>query len=238
MSSQTYLIAHRGASVIETENTIAAVEKAIEHKADAIELDVRGKDDDLIVFHDATVDRLMIGKGALADHTLDSLRSLRFKSGEGRIPLLSEVLEVAKDRTSLILELKEYGLIPRLKGLLRTLGSWAREEITVSSFLHSEIEEARRELPHVNIGALFYGVPAGLEASIEKVKPQSVHIDFSSITESVVGRVHAMTLPLYTYTANDDRAFRRVTELGIDGIFTDDIGAARRHFRPALTEGR
>jgi len=84
------VIAHRGASGYEPENTLAAFGKAIELKSDMIELDVRlSKDAEVIVFHDMTLARRTKKKGYVSKKTLEQLKAYDIGKGE-RIPTLKE----------------------------------------------------------------------------------------------------------------------------------------------------
>ena len=84
----TWVIAHRGASVEEKENTLPAFERAIELGADYVELDVQASSDGgLVVFHDLRLDRLTPARGTLRTRPLAELRALE-------IPTLEEVLEL------------------------------------------------------------------------------------------------------------------------------------------------
>src|SRR5512136_2618397 len=73
--SQPLVIAHRGSSATGPENTLAAFQLAAEQEADAIELDVDlTRDGQVIVMHDATIDRTTDGHGHVTDLTLDEIR--------------------------------------------------------------------------------------------------------------------------------------------------------------------
>src|SRR3712207_5048900 len=110
----TKIMAHRGAAAYAPENTIAAFTKAIEMKADAIELDIHlSKDDHIVVIHDEKVDRTTNGKGLVMEFTLEELKRLdagswfnkEFKNE--KIPTLREVLElVAYKNIDLNIEIK------------------------------------------------------------------------------------------------------------------------------------
>ena len=74
---QPIIFAHRGASAHAPENTLAAFELALEQGADGIELDVKlSADGQVIVIHDATVDRTTDGMGPVSELTLGELRGL------------------------------------------------------------------------------------------------------------------------------------------------------------------
>lgn len=77
MLRKPLIIAHRGASGTAPENTFAAFQKAVDLRADMIELDVHlTRDKQLIVMHDSTVDRTTDGKGKIADLTLGEIKML------------------------------------------------------------------------------------------------------------------------------------------------------------------
>ncbi len=75
--SQAAVIAHRGASGHAPEQTMPALEKAIEMNADWLELDIQmTSDGELVAFHDDEIDRTTDGEGEIGDHTLEELKEL------------------------------------------------------------------------------------------------------------------------------------------------------------------
>ena len=107
-----FVAAHRGWMEKYPENTMSAFRAALELGVDQLETDVRiTKDGELVLIHDATVDRTTNGTGKVCDYTLKELRTLDAGSGE-KIPTLTEFMELVKDHPTLTidLELKEYPL--------------------------------------------------------------------------------------------------------------------------------
>jgi glycerophosphoryl diester phosphodiesterase len=112
----TQMIAHRGASAERPECTLAAIRRAIEVGATAVEVDVRTSNDgELFILHDATVDRTTSGAGPASALTLAQLQQLDAGSwfdftyrGE-RIPSLIQAAEACRGRIDLLLDLKEQG---------------------------------------------------------------------------------------------------------------------------------
>ena len=112
----TQIVAHRGASEERPECTLAAVQRAIEVAATAVEVDVRtSSDGHLFILHDATLDRTTNGSGPASKLTLSELKQLDAGSsfdsayrGE-RIPTLIQVAEACKGKIDLLLDLKEQG---------------------------------------------------------------------------------------------------------------------------------
>ena len=76
---KTQVWAHRGASAYAPENTLEAFKLAAGQGADGVELDVQlSRDNELVVAHDETIDRVSNGSGYIKDHTLRELKKLRF----------------------------------------------------------------------------------------------------------------------------------------------------------------
>jgi glycerophosphoryl diester phosphodiesterase len=108
-----FVVAHRGAQTVEPENTLRAFLLALVQGADALETDLRfTADDELILFHDPTLERMTEGSGAVRDHTLAELRKLRTRRPGGGlvaepIPTLAELIAATGGQTPLLLELKD-----------------------------------------------------------------------------------------------------------------------------------
>lgn len=108
------LCAHRGAMDTHPENTLPAFMAAIEAGAHMIELDVcLTKDNQMVIMHDATVDRTTNGKGRVIDLTLEEIRNLDAGSWKSpaftgvKVPLLEEVLDIMPVNIWLNIHLKQ-----------------------------------------------------------------------------------------------------------------------------------
>jgi glycerophosphoryl diester phosphodiesterase len=142
-----WIIAHRGASDHEPENTLRAFRRAIELGADKVELDVRlSRDGHVVVIHDQDVSRTTDGSGDVARLTLEELR--HFDAGKGeRIPTLHEVIDLVRCRCGLYIELKGAGTPAATIDVLRAnrfeaetiLGSFEKRLIVESKRLAQEI---------------------------------------------------------------------------------------------------
>jgi glycerophosphoryl diester phosphodiesterase len=103
------VIAHRGASAAEAENTLPAFEAAIAAGADAVEFDVRTTADGVVVvMHDADVARTTDGNGLVHDLRLEEIKRLRIRTaaGETEVPTLEEVLACVSGRAGVDIEIK------------------------------------------------------------------------------------------------------------------------------------
>lgn len=109
-NQKIYVAAHRGWKAKYPENTLVAFKAALTLDVDQLETDVRvTKDGELVLIHDATVDRTTNGSGKVCDMTLAELKTLD-AGGGARIPTLIEFMELVKDHPTITLdvELKEY----------------------------------------------------------------------------------------------------------------------------------
>ena len=108
-----FVVAHRGAQTLQPENTLAAFVLALVQGADALETDLRfTADDELVLFHDATVERMTEGSGGVRDHSLAELRRLRMRKPDGTlvnepVPTLYDLIAATGGLTPLLLELKD-----------------------------------------------------------------------------------------------------------------------------------
>ena len=115
-SEYVEVTAHRGASGLAPENTIASVKKAIELKADYSEIDAQEiSDGSIILFHDTSLNRTTGNNGNIWNQTLQTLSQMEAGSwfseeftGE-KIPLLEEIIDLANDAMKLNIELKMNG---------------------------------------------------------------------------------------------------------------------------------
>ena len=104
------VIAHRGSHLVKPENSIAAIEEAIELGADYVELDLRTtRDGHLVLIHNETLEGTTNGKGRIQDLDLEEVGklSLKAKDGKGyRLPSFKEALKACKNRINIYLDFK------------------------------------------------------------------------------------------------------------------------------------
>jgi glycerophosphoryl diester phosphodiesterase len=207
----TWVIAHRGASWEARENTLPAFERAIALGADFAELDVQASSDgELVVFHDTTLDRLTPLAGPLRKRVAAEL-------AEHGIPTLEQVVELARGRIGLMVELKSPHLYRRHDVVSRTVRQLATDDI-VLSFQRWALLEARRSRPDLRLlQHVGYGV------SIRGASQYASVVGFAEkrVTAKGLARARALGLATTVYTVNDVARMRELVALGVDGIFSD-----------------
>lgn len=123
MDNKILLYGHRGIGQTHLENTMVAFRKAIEGGVDGLETDIQmTRDGHLILMHDNMVDRTTDGTGFVCEKTLMEIKNLTIGDGE-RVPLLSELLDLATEHPDLLLNL-EIKTYPDLEG-----ESWTWETV-------------------------------------------------------------------------------------------------------------
>ena len=208
------VIAHRGASAYEPENTLRAVRRALELGAPAIEVDVRRtRDSELIVIHDETVNRTTNGAGRVTEMTFAEIRRLDAGNGE-KVPALGEVVAELGGKALLVVEIKERGLWQAVLSQLENGGDIRRS--LVVSFLADEIAELKRKRPDVWCGILFY---TASRAAIEKgasTHAEVVGFRHDDATGPLVEMAHRSGLQVLVWTVDDPQLAREIAARGVD----------------------
>lgn len=218
------IVAHRGAMGYEMENTIASVEKALALEASMIEIDVfQIASGELVVFHDAKLDRLSNGSGPIINYDWKSLSEVVLEGGH-RIPLLSEVLAVVKGKAKLNIELKgPHTALPVLALIepLVTTGEWALEDIVLSSFDWPLLLQARLQNSRIPIAVLTEGDPLDAIDMARSVQASAINPYFKSLSPEVVEKIQAAGYQVFTWTVNSPEDLAAMKAMGVDGIITN-----------------
>ncbi|RVU31872.1 glycerophosphodiester phosphodiesterase [Rheinheimera riviphila] len=215
------IFAHRGVSGHFPENTLLAIQAALDCGAYGIEIDVFALDGELIVIHDRQLHRTTKAVGNIEDYTLAQLQQLN--AGKGQIiPTLWQVLQLTNNRCVLNIELKGHDTAELLLQLLQR----ARQELAtdfakllISSFHHPLLQQVKQGQPELAIGALTACIPLDYCAFATQLSAVSVHCDRAFIDEKMVQDAHQRGLEVFVYTVNDQREALRLQALGVDGIF-------------------
>ncbi len=218
------IIAHRGASGDFPENTLLAFAQALAAGANWLELDVQlSADGELVVIHDETLARTTSGRGAVGEMPLAQLRQLDAGQGE-KIPLLSEVLDLASGRACVNVELKGAGTaepVARLLKQRKAAGLIPADNILASSLYEEELTLFAQLLPQIRLAPVAEQDSPALRQLAEELGAWSVHLEKSSITRELIAEVQQSGRKLLAYTVNDAETLQRLRGWGLDGIFSD-----------------
>jgi glycerophosphoryl diester phosphodiesterase len=214
-------IGHRGAMGHEPENTIASIEKAMELKVDLIEIDIfQLKSDDLVVFHDETLERLTNGTGKIEELTWEELQKITIL-GQHKIPKLKEVIEKINRSVPLNIELKGKNTVKSLFDLLENYyqKGWKETDFLLSSFNWDELETYRKLDNQIPMAVLTKEDPLDTIDFAKKIKAVAINPYWKTITTENCKILQNNGFKIYTYTINEPNDIKFVTELGVDGIF-------------------
>lgn len=229
---QAVVIAHRGAAASAPENTLAAVQQAIDQGADYVEIDVQETaDDEVAVLHDSDLMKVAGVNLKIWDATLERLGSIDIGSwfapefsGE-RVPLLREVLERASDRAKVMIELKFYGhdvaLSQRVVEIVEGLGK--ADNVVVMSLEYDQVRKMRELRPQWTLGLL----TAKAVGDLTTVDADFLAVNAGIATRAFVRRAQASGKKVYVWTINDPVQMFRMLNLGVDGLITDKPAIAR-----------
>ncbi len=231
--TRPYLMAHRGNSARCPENTLAAFRQALADGADILETDLHLTADGVLVcLHDATVDRTTNGRGAVADLSLDRVKTLSASYGRRgfeaeRVPALRELMTLLPPGVALALELKtdrflEPDVCQQLAAELQTGG--VRERTVVLSFSMARLQAMRRAAPDIPTG--FITLNRLLPASgCELIGPLWPLLLLNPFYVSMAHRRGQAVCPL---DVSSDRRLGLYRRLGCDAIMTNDPGSIAR----------
>ncbi len=240
---ETEITAHRGSSVTAPENTIPAIEKAMEEMADSVEIDVQMTSDGVIVLgHDASLKRVAGVNRSIASMSFAQLEQLDVgswfsKSYEGtRIPALSEVLELCSQKIGLNIEIKYVGknseLPEKTAEMIKAYGM--ENQCVVTSTNLPYLRRVKAVLPEVRTGYIISAAYGNFYSS-EDVDFISIRSGF--VTSALMQNAHEQGKAVYAWTVNSKSELERLTLLGVDGIITDRPVLAREIvYREEATE--
>ena len=240
---ETEITAHRGSSRTAPENTIPAIEAAVEEMADSVEIDVQMTADGVVVLgHDASLKRVAGVNRSIASMTFEELEKLDVGSwfsseyAGTRIPSLSEVLELCSQKISLNIEIKYIGknseLPEKTAEMVREYGM--ENQCVITSTNLSYLKRVKEALPEIRTGYIISAAYGNFYSS-EDVDFISIRSGF--VTSALMQNAHEQGKAVYAWTVNTKSELERLTLLGVDGIITDRPVLAREIvYREEATE--
>ena len=236
------LVAHRGGARLAPENTLFAFRRAVGlWEADMIELDVRlSRDGEVMVIHDATVDRTTNGSGRVVDLTFRELSQLdaghRFSGLEGgfpyrdrgvTIPSFREVLE-AFPGARLNVEIKAREAALPLVDLIRAHGAERRTLVAASR--ESDRSPVRgypgpwgASSRQARLFFLLHRTRLGrwYTPACDTLQVPEAYKGRTIVTPRFVAEARRRNIPVHVWTVDDPEAMRRLLAMGVDAIQTD-----------------
>ncbi|MBI4420740.1 MAG: glycerophosphodiester phosphodiesterase [Gemmatimonadetes bacterium] len=216
------VIAHRGASAEEVENSVAAFRRAVKEGADGVELDVHATaDGGLVVRHDDMLAGQRIARMTLSEVLLHTLAN-----GEP-IPTLAEGLATLGSSTIAFIEVKSLAAAHDDRFLATLDAAPVPSHCHVHAFDHRVVRRLKSRRPGLTCGVLSTSYPVRPLAQLEDAGATELWQLESLIDEGLVEAVHHAGDRLYAWTVDDTARMKALAELGVDGVCTNRPALAR-----------
>lgn len=235
--NRPFVVAHRGSSAVTPENTHASFKQAMIDGADAIEIDVQlTKDGEVVVIHDASVNRTTDGKGKVCNMTLPELKKLDAgswfdkKYSMEKIPTLEEVFKITQGHIGINIEVKsisnkknDYTII---NPLLKIIDKYRMSKIVLlSSFNHSIIKKIKTIKSDLFTGVIYS--PAYCLFKKPSLITSRAGADFfvcnnNYLSKKMVNDAHQRGISVGTYVINSEKSLKKAMEFKVDCIVTDN----------------
>lgn len=233
--SQIEIIAHRGASYLAPENTVAASQLAWKLGADAVEVDIYlSKDNKIMCIHDPDTKRTSGQNFKVSETDSKELRKLdvgSFKSetykGE-KIPFLKEIIKSVPEGKELVVEIKCRSEV--LPYLLKDVNKYGKKKKFVFiCFDLQTIADTKKTFP-ANKCYWLCSNSFLLNQNLKKTAKlglDGVSLVYGIIDKETANRVNNLGLELFTWTVDDPDEAKRLISVGVKGITTNRPGWLR-----------
>jgi glycerophosphoryl diester phosphodiesterase len=242
--SRPLVFGHRGGSRLAPENTLAAFDRGVAEGVDGLELDVRlARDGEVMVCHDARLDRTCDATGAIADMTASELARVdagyRFTPGDGTHPFRARGVTVPTLRGLLarypqhpcIVEMKDNtpAMARATVDVIREAGALGR--VCLGSFSADVLRDARRLAPETtSSGSRDEVYRAVICSRIGRLPPfrryQALQVPeqrsgIRVVTPRFVRAAHRAGVPVHVWIVDRAEDIRRLLDWGVDAVITD-----------------
>lgn len=231
------VIAHRGYSAKYPENTLKAIQAAVvEGSADGVEFDLHlTSDNDLILQHDDTLDRMTSGSGLVCDFPWNGhVENLKTR-GEGNLPIsrfrdiysflsASDIIAARSEPFSVVIDIKEdqsLHVIDVLADELRGLDFRAANLTVFIGVWTDEFAQRARDVMPPNVRFAWIGKDFSIERTHCGLY-DSYNVCVDTITTEAVQEAQMLGKPILVWTCNAEEQVRRGRDLQVNGIITDD----------------
>lgn len=226
--------AHRGGAKMAPENTLSAIEYAVDAMADYAEIDVQETEDgEVVLLHDTNLKRTTGLNANIWTLTYDEVSQLdagvkfhkKFR-GE-KIPTLDEVIKYSKGKIRLNIEVKYNGhnknIVKKVVKIIED--NDFEEECVLTSMNYKFLKQAKKINPDIKTGytlQITYGDLETLEDA------DFFSIKHTYVTKQLVDRIHELGKEIHTWTLNYQGDMQRVLNCNVDNIITDQPELVRK----------
>ena len=218
------IIAHRGVTRNDQENTLPAYHQAFSEGADGLEIDVRlSRDEKPIIFHDEDTSRLFKKNLEIKNTTFFELEALG--NNENRIPLLDEVLDFLPQNKECFIEIKsDANTVPFLDKL-----RIEKKNITFLSFDKNVVLALKKRFPNKLVFQSFHMLQIeryGIKKILEFYKngnSDGLSIDIRGLSNKTIDKILEKKIDLIIWTLNSMERLKELSKKNIRAIITDEV---------------
>ena len=237
-TGNTYVIAHRGAHIGIPENSLPAIQKAIDLGCDFVEIDTREtKDGRIVSVHNATIDQYVVGKtGKVKDYTLSELKQMDIGEKTSpdwkntRIPTIEEIFQLCRGQIGIYLDLKE-DLVAELLPIIKKY-DMERDIIWYIPASKMEVIKKLKSLSYKCLPMPDPGPEKNIEEVVNQVLPRALASDMKQLSESYVKTAHAKQAKVIVdESKGTPEEWDLILSWGTDGIQTDNPQALLEYLK-------
>ena len=244
------IIGHRGEMGTAPENTLVSFRKAFDNGASLVEFDVQqSRDGEVVIIHDATLERTTNGSGQVTNYPLTALKALDagyhftldggmthpYRGQRVDLPTLQEFFS-SFSTLKAIIEIKQFSpsIVPRTLAVIRAFHAEKRvllatEEDQIMAEIRSELERQSLGIApgfsYGEVAAFIRWVQTGMgDSFIPPGQALQLPCEYQGVTlvsSETVNAAHLLGLEMFVWTINDPLEMERLLGLGVDGIITD-----------------
>ena len=245
MVKNILLYAHRGSTLLAPENTLLAFEMALGFGADVLEIDVRlSRDGQIVVIHDAMIDRTCNGHGKVCDLTLTQLKALdaahhftdlaglSYRGQNIRLLSLTELFYQLPD-TAINIDIKDNSAKAAYAVADAIEMAGRQHKVNVGSFHAQALAHFRRRLPtvttaatQVEVAKLYFMRNHYRQPVFQYLQIPMRYKGIPLATKRFVAHAAQRGISSVFWTINHTTTMNYLIELGVNGIVTDRIDLA------------
>lgn len=231
-SNIVLVAAHRAAHNHYPENSLPAIQEAIDLGIDIVELDVKvTKDGVAVLMHDGTIDRTTTGTGKPSDYTLAELRKFKLlhnnETTNEQIPTFEEALKLVKNKIMIDIDLKTDQLDPIIEAIKK---QGCEDQVFFFDNDYHALEYVKKSDPEFMLMPRAYSYEMA-DSALVLFKPEVIHIDFSFYNDKVVKLIKIGNARIWINalgkidqklgTKKEEKAMDKILKFGANIIQTD-----------------
>jgi len=221
------IVAHRGGAALAPENSIEAIENAIQLGVNIIEIDIRiTKDEQLVLMHDKQVDRTTNGKGDIKNLTREDLTKLYLKNTQNqqKIPTLEEALSLISDcNIQLLIEVKTgnnyHKILEKLVPIIKARKM--EQQVKIFSFNKSFCQDLKTRFPEFTVGLFVIG-PFSF-TDLPKVDVIGVEYHNLLLFKRWFRKLQTKYSSVYAWNVNSRKSMQYLIRNNVDAIIKSNL---------------